>query len=72
MKVFTLEEQIDGLRDMDCAGAHQLAIKNSIAETLGRLRTMRDSLKTFDKVDTDMFAVNLAAIFGEPPVKRRS
>lgn len=72
MRTFTLEEQIEGLRGMTTTTPQQFAIKNSILETLGRLQNMRSRIETYQKVDSDRFAADLATVLGQPPNGRRS
>lgn len=72
MTTHTLEEQIDGLQGLITSSAAQYTVKTAILETLNRLRAMRNSLRTGDKIDNDKFANDLATVLGEPPRRRSS
>ena len=72
MRVFTLEELSEGLREFTTVSPQQFAIKTSLLETIGRLQTMRNQLQTGKKLDDDKFARDLATVLGEPPQGTRS
>jgi hypothetical protein len=71
-RTYTLEEQIEGLREVTTSSPHQFAVKTSILETLGRLQSLRNHIQSGKLVDDESFAKCLATALGEPPKLRRS
>lgn len=71
-QVFTLEEQIEGLKEILTVSPQQFAVKHSILETLAKLKSMRDALKCGAKINEDNLAKELVTVLGERWDHRRS
>ena len=72
MRTYTLEELEHGLQEFTTVTPQQFAAKNSILETLGRLKSIRNQLQSTKFVSNDKFAHELATVLGEVTQHRRS
>lgn len=72
MRTYTLEELEHGLQEFTTTSPQQFAIKSSVLETLGRLKSIRNQLQSSKFINNDKFAHELATVLGDVTQQRRS